>query len=73
MTVSPRYPFSDLTADQVQALVEIARQERAAAVRALLSAFAHWPGKAQAWPPREREAQVWPPKNVAALSLTTYR
>lgn len=57
------YPFSDLTGEQVQALMRAARKERARVIRNFFAALFR----------RRREAQVWPPKNVPALSLTAYR
>ena len=62
MPSTPDYPFSDLTTDQVQSLIRVARKERAQAVRGFFAMIFR----------RRREAQVWPPKNVPALSLTTY-
>jgi hypothetical protein len=72
MTTSPRYPFSDLTSQEVQALIEVARQERARAIGAVFSTLFDLP-RALRLPARRREAQVWPSKGVPALSLKAYR
>ena len=72
MTTSPRYPFSDLTSDEVRALTDSARQERARAIRAFFAMLLALPGTFRL-PERQREAQVWPPQGVPALSPKTYR
>lgn len=72
MTSPIRFPFSDLTPDQVRNLVRAARAERNAAIGSLLSRLFRWPDKSPIWPQRHREAQVWTPKNVHALSLQTH-
>jgi hypothetical protein len=71
MKASPRYPFSDLTPEEVQALVAVAREERARTIRAVFSTFLTLP-RAFRLPPRQREAQAWPPKGVPALSLASH-
>ena len=74
MTSPSRYPFSDLTPEQVR---ESDRAPRATsetrAVRNFFAGFSAGERKVPVWPRRQREAQVWPPKNVPALSLTVYR
>ena len=72
MTSPDRYPFSDLTPDQMRDLMRVARRERNLAVWHLLSGLFRRTGKRPIWPQRQREAQVWPPKNVHALSLTAH-
>jgi hypothetical protein len=67
-----RYPFSDLTPDEVRALTAAARQERARTIRAVVSTLFGLP-RALRLPARQREAQAWPPKGVPALSLKAYR
>jgi hypothetical protein len=69
---TPRYPFSDLTSDEVQALMAAARQERVRTIRAVVAALLALP-RAFRLPPRQRQAQVWPSAGVPALSLKTYR
>ena len=73
MTSPSAYPFSDLTAEQVQELIARrpngARPGHTELFRQHSSAGGAKPGLAG----RQREAQVWPPKNVPALSLTVYR
>jgi hypothetical protein len=72
MTSPHRYPFSDLTADQMRDLMRAASRERNLVVWNLFSkAFrGEWIGPI--WPRRQREAQVWTPKNVHALSLDAH-
>jgi hypothetical protein len=67
------YPFSDLTSEQIQQLVNAARIERAKVIRGFFARLFRRRRKDPVWPARQRDAQVWPPKNVAALSLTVYR
>lgn len=73
MTSPSRYPFSDLTSDQVQSLIRAARNEQARAIRNFFAALLSRRRATPAWPSRQRETQVWPPKNVPALSLTVYQ
>lgn len=63
MSPTTRYPFSDLTGEQVQNLMRAARKERARVIGSFFAALFR----------RRREAQVWPLKNAPALSLTAYR
>lgn len=63
MTTLQKYPFSDLSAEQVQLLIRTAHVERSQAIWSFFAALFR----------RQREAQVWPPRNVPALSLTPYR
>ena len=73
MTTRGNYPFSDLTSEQVQRLIQAARIERAKAMRSFFAGLFRRPSKDPVWPARQRDAQVWPPNNVPALSLTVYR
>lgn len=73
MTPTRKYPFSDLTSEQVESIIQAARVERARAIRGFLAALFRSRRKDPLWPSRQRDAQVWPPKNVPALSLTAYR
>jgi hypothetical protein len=73
MTSTSDYPFSNLTSEQVQKLIEAARMERAKAVRSFFAGLFRRRRKDPVWPARRRETQVWPPKNVPALSPTVYR
>jgi len=66
------HPFSDLTSEQVQRLIQAARMERAQAIRSVFAALFRRRRKDPLWPSRQRDAQVWPPKNAPALSLTRY-
>ena len=73
MTTPANYPFSDLTSEQVQRLIQAARIERAKVMAGFFAALFRSRRKEPLWPSRQRDAQVWPPKNVPALSLTAYR
>ena len=64
MIDTPRYPFSDLTRDQVDRLMEVARVERSRAIGGFLAGLFRVR--------RQREAQVWPAGNEPALSVRTY-
>jgi hypothetical protein len=61
MTDTPGYPFSDLSRDQVERLIEVARVERSQAFRSFLAGLFRVR--------RQREAQVWTPAHAPALSL----
>ena len=72
MTTPGNYPFSDLTSEQVQSLMQAARIERAKVMGSFFASLFRSRRKDPLWPNRQRDAQVWPPKNVPALSLTAY-
>ena len=72
MTISPLYPFSDLSAEEFQHLKDIARRERLETLRMTFRTLARWRRRAMPWPPRLRAAQVWPHSKVPALSPTVY-
>jgi hypothetical protein len=73
MTSTGDYPFSDLTPEQVQKLVQAARIERARAMRSFFAGLFTRRRKGPIWPARQRDAQVWTPKHVPALSLFVHR
>jgi hypothetical protein len=73
MTASPHYPFSDLTPEQLQRLLQAARHERAEVMRRFFGRLLRGWHHTLPWPPRRREAQAWPAKSQPALSLTVYR
>lgn len=62
MGTNTRYPFSDLTSEQIQALVRAARHEQSQAIRNFFARLL----------PRQRTTQAWPAKHEPALSLRTY-
>lgn len=66
-------PFSDLTIEQIQSLMQAARVERAEAVRDAFAALFRTARRVLAWPARQREAQVRTPHGAPALNLTVYR
>jgi integrase len=61
MTASPRYPFSDLTPDELQALIAAARRERARAVHSFIARLLGLR--------RKQEAGGWTARGVPALGL----
>ena len=61
MTASPRYPFSDLDPNEVQALIAVARQERARAVHTFIARLLGLR--------RKQEAGGWTARGVPALGL----
>ena len=64
MIDTPRYPFSDLTRDQVDRLIEVARVERSRAIGGFLAGLFRVR--------RQREAQVWTPAHAPALSFKAH-